>query len=249
MNSARKLPRVNSSDPASVLSAISAVQGHIIEEQSEYKTRYSQELTWTLPDAKPEIHDHQSEVEFTMPLSKNKFAPAIKLRIDPSTTARDSVVDSMVETCVESAEQVQQLARLLRENKNELKQRESDLNLRIENWETKVSEQQKSFDLKLRQLEQQATQVQCQQLHLMQLQTDIVKSHEATKIAIETLVTAAGSDQKTVSTLKALKYQLSGRFDYIARRWEHLAKIMQKQLDEKTANSTETFVDWTGEFQ
>ena len=155
----------------------------------------------------------------------------------------------MLESCVESAEQIQQLAKLLMENKAQLKQQESDLNSRIEDWEFKVKVQQDRIKLKLNQLEQQSAQVRCQQLHLMQLQTDIVKSHEASKAAIETLVTEAGSDHQTVATLKALKYQISGRFDYIARRWEHLSRIMHNQRDQHAARSSSDLVDWTGEFQ
>ena len=82
----------------------------------------------------------------------------------------------------------------------------------------------------------------------MQLQTDIVKSHEASKEAIESLVVSSEGDAKTIATLKALKYQLSGRFDYIARRWEHLAGLLNAQRDADLAEAgADDTVDWAGE--
>lgn len=244
MNTARRLPIIKTSNPASVLKTISAIQGHVVEHVTDHKTHTSN-LGWVLPIVKSEPERKAKLVRSNV----QDQAPAIRLRIDPSTTMPESVVDNVLETCVESAEQIQQLARLLMENKAQLKQRESDLNSRIEDWELKVKVQQDRIKLKLNQLEQQSAQVRCQQLHLMQLQSDIVKSHEASKAAIETLVTAAGTDQQTIATLKALKHQISGRFDFIARRWEHLSRIMHNQRDQHTLQSGSDLVDWTGEFQ
>ena len=245
MNTARNRSRISTANPSSVLKTIDAVQGHIVEEENSGER---EQLIWDLPLVKTEAKDRYSEVEFIQPSKERNFVPTIKLRINPATATAETV-DEVLESCVESAEQIQQLAQRLRHNREELNERESDLDSRIENWEAKVKEQQSSIKLKLQQLEQQDAQVRCQQLHLMQLQTDIIKSHAATKAAIESLVTAVGDDAKTVATLKGLKHQISGRFDYIARRWEHLANIMQVQRDQQTAHGVNDLVDWTGEFQ
>lgn len=238
MNQARKISRVSATNPASVLSAISASQGNIIEQRG----RETKIIETRIVDSQP------VEVEVTgqPDMQDQPSAPRIKLHIDSATNVE--TVEQVLESCVESAEQVQQLARRLGQNKNVLREREADLNLRIKDWDARVRDQESEFEKKLSQLEQQASQVRCQQLHLMQLQTDIVKSHEATRQSIESLVVEAGSDQKTISTLQTLKYELSGRFDYIARRWEHLSKLMQSQRDQGTASGVDDSARWTGEW-
>ena len=238
MNQARQPSRVSNSNPASVLQKIAASQGNIIEQRGRETKIVEKRIVGRNP----------IEVEPAEPPSEqdHQTLPSIKLHVDSGT--RVETVEQVLESCVESAEQVQQLARRLVQNENVLRDREADLDQRIKDWDRHVREQESEFDKKLNQLEQQASQVKCQQLHLMQLQTDIVKSHEATKQSIESLVVEAGTDQKTITTLQALKYELSGRFDYIARRWEHLSKLMQSNRDQDTASSTDDSVRWEGEW-
>jgi hypothetical protein len=51
-----------------------------------------------------------------------------------------------------------------------------------------------------------------------------------------------------LAALKALKYELNGRFHFISRRWEHLAKLMQGLCDQETARGVDSdSVDWVGE--
>jgi len=181
-------------------------------------------------------------------IGENSIVPTIQLRIIPASTSEETV-DHLFESTVESAEQVQQLAERLSIQESDLNEREYDLNERIAAWDQRVREQELEFDRKLNEFEQQSSQVRCQQLHLMQLQTDIVKSHEATRAAVESLVAEAPSDKQTIAALKALKYQISGRFDYIARRWEHLSALMQLQRDhDKSTKSVDDTVDWAGEY-
>ena len=248
MNEARKVSRISDSKPASVLSRISAGQGVVVEHSGK-RERFV-EATLSPPISEPEFAELPCEQ-----LAAEELDGPIRLRINPNTRpdfeCQDSV-EGFLDSCIESAEQVQQLAQRLGESENELRARESDLEKRIADWDQRVKSLESEIELKLSQLQQQASHVRCQQLNLMQLQTDIVKSHEASKEAIESLVVSSEgdskSDAKTIATLKALKYQLSGRFDYIARRWEHLAGLLNAQRDadlaEAGANDT---VDWAGE--
>jgi phage-related minor tail protein len=77
----------------------------------------------------------------------------------------------------------------------------------------------------------------------MQLQTDIVKSYDAVRAAIETLMVEPGNESDVLDACKALKFELGGRFDYIAHRWEHLSELM-KQL-RLTQQAEKSEADWT----
>ena len=270
MNEAKKSSRISDSKPASVLNRISATQGVVVEQLGQRKTafveaRLSQQVTASselLESAYAEstvqtqgnspIQGTETDSPSDMAQSPYAGEPRlIKLRINPEThpefNGQDSV-EGFLDSCIESAEQVQQLAKRLSESENELQIREAELEKRIEMWNERVGSFETEFERKLNQLQQQSSQVRCQQINLMQLQTDIVKSHEATREAIETLVVESGSDAKTVATLKALKYQLSGRFDYIARRWEHLSELLLSQRNAEAARcSIDDSVDWAGE--
>jgi len=246
MNEARKTARISDSNPASVLSRISAGQGHVVEHSGNRKT------TLVQATLSPPVSESAALVDLPCGQQEAKELDApIRLRINPDTHPEfdsQESVEGFLDSCIESAEQVQQLAQRLGKNEDELRARESTLEKRIEIWNERVQKMEAEFEFKLSQLQQQASHVRCQQINLMQLQTDIVKSHTATKQAIESLVVESGDDAQTVATLKALKYQLSGRFDYIARRWEHLAGLLQSQRDAEVAqHSIDDSVDWTGE--
>ena len=271
MNEANKTTRISDSKPASVLNRISAAQGLVIgpakretvfvEETLAHLTNASSELLQaacsnSMVQAPSANLAHRTEIGSLGDAGQTSEVseldpPIIKLRINPETHPEfdgDSV-EGFLDSCIESAEQVQQLAKKLSRNEHELHAREASLEKRIEMWNERVESLETEFESKLSQLQQQSSQVRCQQLNLMQLQTDIVKSHEATREAIETLVVESGSDAQTVATLKALKYQLSGRFDYIARRWEHLSELLHRQRNAETAEcSIDDSVDWVGEF-
>ena len=246
MNETRKVARISDSKPSSVLSRISAAQGIVVEHSGNRETRFV-EATLSPPVSEPaEI----AELSRQQPVAEELDGP-IRLRINPETQPDfdcQESVDGFLDSCIESAEQVQQLAQRLGESEDELRARESDLENRIADWDQRVKSLESEIELKLSQLQQQASHVRCQQLNLMQLQTDIVKSHEASKEAIESLVVNSEGDAKTVATLKTLKYQLSGRFDYIARRWEHLAGLLNAQRDADLAEpGVDDTVDWAGE--
>ena len=271
MNEAKKSRRISDSKLASVLNRISAAQGVVVGQRAKRETAFV-EATLSQPGAATNIelletayleskgqHQGNNPNQGTQTGSADDAAQIpnvdeprlIKLRINPQTHpelgGQDSV-EGFLDSCIESAEQVQQLAKRLSESEDELQAREAELEKRIEIWNDRVESLESKFESELSQLQQQSSQVRCQQLNLMQLQTDIVKSHEATREAIETLVVDSGSDAKTVATLKALKYQLSGRFDYIARRWEHLSQLLLSQRNAEAAQcSIDDSVDWADE--
>ena len=233
MNQARKTQRVSNTNPWSVLQGIKPRSGYDLNPESfttngdEYET----------PDIIPAADNEPLEFE------------VIPLRINPdSNPFNDDQAENEFESPIDSVQQIQELAQRLNQNELELQQRESDLEQRITDWNQTVTTQQNNFETRLNQLDQQAAQVRCQQMHLMQLQSDIVKSHEATREAIENLVVADGVDAESVRTLKALTFQLGGRFDYITRRWEHLAKLLNDAITRNVAQqATDDSVDWQGE--
>jgi hypothetical protein len=235
MNQARKIA-VPNSNPLSVLQSIGATT--VAEFQSEnLVTKTNQFSAATDNSFAPVVSQNSIESELTAPKK-------VLLRINPDTHPQEA--EDIMQSTIESALQVQQLAARLQANESSLLVRETELSDKIEAWEAQVQTQQAEFENRLSQLKQSASQVRCQQLHLMQLQTDIVKSYDAAKQAIELLVSENGSDVETISTLKKLKYEISGRFDYISRRWAHLAKLMQGQRDEQIAShAIDDSIDWT----
>jgi hypothetical protein len=230
MNPARKIPRVPDSNPLSVLESIQASSG--IANQLVQPAASSD----------------------SQPTPGNPPAPALTeslmpLRINPDTTdSIDDQTSELIETHVESAKQIQQLAIRLKQSELDLQHRSNQLDQEILTWNQTVSQQEAMHQKSHAQLQQQASHVRCQQLQLIQLQTDIVKSYEAARRAIESLFNEPTSHDSSLSALKALKYEVSGRFDFICRRWEHLAKLMHNLRDQQAIqNSSDDSVDWLGE--
>ena len=233
MKPARKILQVTETNPVAVLQAIGSSSGFDLN-HSTFETSNA---------------DLPTELSVATSSEPASAADVISLRINPDTNPiHENGPNSVMGSTVESVSQIQQLAARLEATEIELQQREAQLERRIKSWNQTTAEQQSEFEKRIHQLEQQASQVRCQQLHLMQLQTDIVQSHEATRDAIESLVLKTGSDKKTIATLGALKHELSGRFDYIARRWEHLAELMHNIRTQIVAeNAIDDSVDWAGE--
>ena len=231
MNQAKNPSNISESSPLSVLESIKATQG------------IANELS---PTSDSEIANSDPMREPSQDSPKEDLIP---IRIHPETTwPVETPSHDPIENHVESSNQVQQLAHRLRQNELEFDLRSNRLNQKIQAWNQTVSVQKALHEKNISQLQQQASQVRCQQLHLMQLQTDIVKSYEATRAAIEKLIDENFDASTAVVELKKLKYELSGRFDFIARRWEHLAKLMQAQRDQEAARIPgRTSADWLGE--
>lgn len=217
MNQARKT-FISDTNPISVLQSIGAIQGVVEQEQN----------------STPKQTSSQSVDKFRVQLYRG------------DNHGQDNADVDVMQNALESALQVQQLASKLRANEQALIEREKELDGRIETWNETVRQQQDEIEARISQLEQNASQVRCQQLHLMQLQTDIVKSYEATRSVVESLVSETGSDARTIATLEKLKYEVKGRFDYIYRRWSHLSNLMQQGRDDDTAErGVDDSVDWT----
>lgn len=242
MNQAKKNRLVGSSNPVTVLRGISATGFDLCEasiglpvSNSETESQID-ELTALLANQ----HASNRNIEITSPdmndgkgLGPQSEVPF--LRINPESRSLDDEVVHVIESQIESAKQVQQLASRLRENELELNRRADELEARIQQWNETQIEQESVIEKKLNALSQQSSQVKCQQLHLMQLQTDIVKNQEAMRAAIEMIV-ESDSDITTMAAMKTLKQELSGRFDFIARRWQHLSNLMQHQRDQEALN-------------
>ena len=263
MNPARKNSRVTQSNPRSVLQGIGSSGGFDLNQSSfeDSAAPESGDLAISNPAERHSATDliatnnvfstaeTNSTLELVPELEGDLQLDVVSLRINPDTSSMEqNAAESVLESTIESTSQIQQLAARLEANEIELQQRESQLEQRIKAWNQDASRRQADLEKRIQEVEQQASQVRCQQLHVMQLQNDIVKSHEATRVAIESLVLETGSDERTIATLKALKYELSGRFDYITRRWEHLAELMQKSNAKIAGNkAVDDSVDWAGE--
>lgn len=216
MEPAKNTRPVSGSNPRNVLESIQAFQGIAQSETGEADDCHCNDETSPIGDA------------LTL------------LRISPETThPGDEPVTDPIENPIESPNQIQQLADRLKQREIEFDQRTAHLEKDIRNWNQTVASQRAQYQTKLSQLQQQATQVRCQQLHLMQLQSNIVKSYQTATIAMETLFDANSDDPSTRAAIGSLKYEVSGRFDFIVRRWEHLLKLMQNNRHQSLAENNE----------
>ena len=200
------------SDPNSVLRSIGATQG-----------------TGALPEAE------------TLSISKAQrlteeptSPPTLKLMV-PEADLPSYDPDDILQTTIESAKQIQQLAERLKQNQAELANKEAKLETSIADHKATSTQAQKKIEKRLSQLQQQATQVRLQQRHVMHLQTSVVKSHQASKIAIEQLVTSELTDATTLQQMKAIQHEISDRFDYISLRWQHLFQLLENQRVQQQA--------------
>jgi len=137
--------------------------------------------------------------------------------------------EDILQSTIESAKQIQQLAERLKRNQLELVAKEANLRASIDEQESIANQAQLKIERRLSQLQQQTAQVRLQQRHVMQLQSSLVKSHEATKIAIEQLVASELTDATTLGHMKAIQYEVTERFDYLSQRWQHLHDILENQ--------------------
>lgn len=163
----------------------------------------------------------------------NPTVPSLRLMVEPEHARGglgcDADQDDILQSTIESAKQIQQLASRLKQTQNELAARESRLQMSVEAHEVSVLQQQHVVDRHLSQLQQHTSQVRLQQRQVMKLQSAIVNSNEATKIAIEQLVSSELTDATTLQHMKAIQHELTDRFDFISRRWKHLFELLENQ--------------------
>ena len=196
------------SDPNSVLRSIGATQGM---------------------GASPEA-DNAFGTEAVAHLPNDELAspPTLKLMV-PEADLPSYDPDDILQTTIESAKQIQQLAERLKRNQAELAAKEARLEASIADHETITTQAQQTIEKRLCQLQQRTAQVRLQQRHVMHLQTSLVESHEASKIAIEQLVASELTDTTTLQHMAAIQHEISERFDYNSSRWQHLFQLLENQ--------------------
>jgi len=154
--------------------------------------------------------------------------PILKLMV-PEADFPSDYPDDILQTTIESAKQIQQLAERLRQNQAELASKEAKLEALMVDQEASATQAEQEIERRLSQLQQKTAQVRLQQRNVMHLQTSLLKSHEASKIAIEQLVAAELTDATTLQQMKAIRNEVSERFDYMSFRWQHLFQLLENQ--------------------
>ena len=166
--------------------------------------------------------------------SEAEAPPTLKLMV-PEADLPSYDPNDILQTTIESAKQIQQLAERLKQNQSELATKEANLEASIADHEAIATQAQQSIEKRLSQLQQQTAQVRLQQRHVMHLQASLVESHEASKIAIEQLVASELTDATTLQHMKAIQHEVSERFDYISLRWQHLFQLLENQRVQQQA--------------
>ena len=153
--------------------------------------------------------------------------PTLKLMVPEDDCPAGS--EDILQSTIESAKQIQQLAERLKQNQSELVAKEANLQAAIDEQEGIANQAQLKIERRLSQLQQQTAQVRLQQRHVMQLQSSLVKSHEASKIAIEQLVSSELTEAATLQQMKTIQYEITERFNYLSRRWQYLYDMLENQ--------------------
>ncbi len=172
----------------------------------------------------------------------------IEPEAEPDEATPGSTPEDLLHSTIESAKQIQQLAQRLDQRETELDQRQQQLEAEQQRLSATTRSQDAALDRRWNQVNQQAAQIRLQQQHVMQLQSDILRSYEAAKIAIESGITTECVDRQVLQDLKQLQHELGPRFDYISRRWQHLHRLLENQrltLDADQGNHDR--VDWLAE--
>ena len=130
---------------------------------------------------------------------------------------------------------IQQLAERLKQSQAELANKEANLQAAIDHQAETTILAEQNIERRLSQLQQQTSQVRLQQRHVMHLQTSLVESHQASKIAIEQLVASELTDATTLQHMKAIQHEVSERFDYLSLRWQHLFGLLENQRVQQQA--------------
>ena len=159
--------------------------------------------------------------------SQYDYPPTLKLMVPEDHGPEDS--EDILQSTIESAKQIQQLAERLKQNQLELAAKEANLQTAIDEQEGIANQAQLNIERRLSQLQQQTSQVRLQQRHVMQLQLSLVKSHEASKIAIEQLVSSELTEAATLQQMKTIQYEITERFNYLSRRWQYLYDMLENQ--------------------
>ena len=155
------------------------------------------------------------------------YPPTLKLMVPEDDVPVGS--EDILQSTIESAKQIQQLAERLKLNQSELAAKEANLQAAIDEQAGIANQAQLKIERRLSQLQQQTSQVRLQQRHVMQLQSSLVKSHEASKIAIEQLVSAELTEAATLQHMKTIQYEVTERFNYLSRRWQQLYDMLENQ--------------------
>ncbi len=171
----------------------------------------------------PVVTETPVEVEST----QYDYPPTLRLMVPEDHVPAESV--DILQSTIESAKQIQQLAERLKQNQAELAAKEAALQASIDEQESVAVQAQLTIERRMSQLQQQTSHVRLQQRHVMQLQSSLVKSHEASKIAIEQLVSSELTDASTLQHMQAIQYEVSEGFDYLSARWQHLYEMLEKQ--------------------
>ena len=158
---------------------------------------------------------------------QNNHPPTLKLMVPEDHGSDDSI--DILQSTIESVKQIQQLAERLRQNQSELAAKEANLQAVVDEQKSTANQAQLKIERRLSQLQQQTAQVRLQQRHVMHLQSSLVKSHEASKIAIEQLVSSELTDVVTLQQMKTVQYEVTERFNYLSQRWQQLYDMLENQ--------------------
>ena len=184
-------------------------------------------------DAVAPVSERPVEAE---PVAAAEEAPAVflKLVVAPESSPADphyvaATEDDILQSTIESAKQIQQLANRLKQTQAALTAKEATLNASILAHHDATASDQATIENHWSQLQQQTSQVRTQQRNLMQLQSTILKSYDATKVAVERIVADESTTTAALQHLKSLQHELSDRFDFISHRWQHLSHLLESQ--------------------
>lgn len=143
---------------------------------------------------------------------------APKLRV---VYAEGEYFDDQLDQPLEVPVQIAELTSHLKRRRDELLQKEKDLNGKITSWQASVDARGAATTNRESQLQIREKQLRSLQFHLLQMQNDVIDSQLAMEDVIEHFENTESDDYMKLA-LELLRFEVLDRFDYISKRWELL---------------------------
>jgi len=129
--------------------------------------------------------------------------------------------DDQLDQPLEVPLQISELTGHLKRRRDELLEKEQNLNEKITSWQASMDARGAANTDLESQLKVREKQLRSLQFHLLQMQNDIIDSQLSMEGVIEQLENTE-SDEYMKLALELLRFEVLDRFDYISKRWELL---------------------------
>jgi len=140
--------------------------------------------------------------------------------------------DDQLDQPLEVPLQISELTSHLKRRRDELIEKEQNLNQKITSWQASLDARGADNSDRESQLQVREKQLRSLQFHLLQMQNDIIDSQLSMEGVIEHFENTE-SDEYMKLAVEMLRFEVLDRFDYISKRWEMLHGKLENLYSEQ----------------